>query len=72
MTWAFLFQMIVPESYLGDMVLTVAYLINRLPLWVIDGLSPIEPISSFILFVPFLASLHSRVFGYVVFVHVHS
>jgi len=71
-TRVLLFQMNVPKSYWGEAVLTAAYLINRVPSRVLDGQSPIEFISSFFPSVPFLSSLHSRVFGCVVFVHIHS
>ena len=69
--WALLFQLNVPKSCWGEAVLTAANLIYILSSRVLDGLRPIEFISSFSS-IPFLSSLQNRVFGCLVFVHIHS
>ena len=58
----------VPKSYWGEVVLTAAYLINRLPTRVLGKHSPIELLTkpSSIFPIPL------RVFGCVCFVHNHS
>nr|KYP54934.1 Retrovirus-related Pol polyprotein from transposon TNT 1-94 [Cajanus cajan] len=71
-TRALLFQMSVPKSYWGEAVLTATYLINRLPSRVLDGVSPVQVMTSFYPSIPIMTSLQSRVFGCSVFVHVHS
>jgi hypothetical protein len=61
-----LFHMQVPKHFLGDVVLTVCHLINRMPSVVLNQDSPFS-----VLYperAPF--SLNPRVFGYVSFVHV--
>jgi len=71
-TRTLLFQMNVPKSYWGEAVFTMVHLINQLPSRVLDSRSLIEFIYSFFPSVHFLSSLHSLVFGCVVFVHIHS
>ena len=66
-----LFQMSVPKSYWGEAVLTAAYLINRLPSSILNGVSPVQLMNSFFPTVPIMTSLQSRVFGCCAFVHVH-
>ncbi|RDX88400.1 hypothetical protein CR513_30014, partial [Mucuna pruriens] len=63
---ALLFQMSVPNVYWGEVVLTVTYLINRLPTRVLNG---IKHMLSFFPSSPLMLSLPSRVFGCVAFVH---
>ncbi|RDX72447.1 hypothetical protein CR513_48069, partial [Mucuna pruriens] len=69
---ALLFQMSVPNVYWGEVVLTVTYLINRLPTRVLNGISPIKHMLSFFPSSPLILTLPSRVFGCVVFVHSHN
>ncbi|RDX84427.1 putative mitochondrial protein, partial [Mucuna pruriens] len=64
--------MSVPNVYWGEAVLTAAYLINRLPTRVLNGISPIKHMLSFFPSSPLMLSLPSRVFGSVVFVHSHN
>ena len=71
-TRALLFQMSVPKSYWGEAVLTATYLINRLPSRVLDGVSPVQLLTTFYPSIPIMTSLQSRVFDCPVFVHVHS
>ncbi|RDX70558.1 hypothetical protein CR513_50187, partial [Mucuna pruriens] len=68
----FLFQMFVPNVYWGEAILTAAYLINRLPTQVINGISPIKHMLSFFPSSPLMLRLPSRVFGCIAFVHSHS
>ncbi|RDX96700.1 hypothetical protein CR513_20609, partial [Mucuna pruriens] len=69
---AFLFQMSIPNVYWGEAVITTGYLINRLPTWVLNGISPIKHMLSFFPSSPLMLSLPSRVFGCVAFVHSHN
>jgi len=71
-TRALLFQTFVPRSYWGEAVLTATYLINRLPSRVLEGVTPIQLMTTFYPSIPMLTSLQNRVFGCPVFVHVHS
>lgn len=41
-TQALCFQMNVPKFYWGEVILTFAYLINRLPSRVLSGVSPVQ------------------------------
>jgi len=66
---ALLFQMFIPKSYWGEVVLTATYLINRLPSRVLNGVSPTQLMTTFYPSVPIMTSLQSRVFGCFVFVH---
>ncbi|KOM56062.1 hypothetical protein LR48_Vigan10g195400 [Vigna angularis] len=70
-TRALLFQMSVPKIYWGEAVLTATYLINRLPTRVLNGISPIESLLSFVPSSPLISSLPSRIFGCIAFVHSH-
>ncbi|WVY94335.1 hypothetical protein V8G54_033423 [Vigna mungo] len=47
-TRALLFQMSVPKNYCREVVLTATYLINRLPTRILNGISPIESLLSFV------------------------
>ncbi|RDY09226.1 hypothetical protein CR513_06435, partial [Mucuna pruriens] len=67
-----LFQMSVPNVYWGEVVLTTAYLINRLLTRVLNDISPIKHMLSFFPNSPLILSLPTRVFGYVAFVHSYS
>ncbi|RDX84090.1 hypothetical protein CR513_34917, partial [Mucuna pruriens] len=59
--------------YWGETILTATYLINRLPTWVLNDISPIKHILSFFSSSPLIMlSLPSRVFGCVVFIHSHN
>jgi len=69
MTPAFLY---VSKSYWGKVVVTIAYLVNQLLSRILYVLGPIESMSSFIPYVPFLLGLHNWVFWCVVFVHIHN
>jgi len=53
-------------------VLTATYLINRLPYRVLEGVTPIQLMTTFYPSIPMLNSLQNCVFGYPAFVHVHS
>ena len=44
---ALLFQMFIPKSYWGEVVLTATYLINRLPSRVLNGVSPTQLMTTF-------------------------
>ena len=70
-TRALRFQMNVPKFYWGEVVLTSAYLINRLPSRVLSGVSPVQVLTRFFPSVPIMSSLQNRVFGCSAFVHVH-
>nr|KYP62136.1 Retrovirus-related Pol polyprotein from transposon TNT 1-94 [Cajanus cajan] len=70
-TRALLFQMFVPKNYWGEAVLTATYLINKLPTRILNGISPIESLLSFIPSSSLISSLPSRVFGCTIFVHSH-
>ncbi|RDX96269.1 hypothetical protein CR513_21093, partial [Mucuna pruriens] len=69
---AFLFQMFIPNVYWREVVLTVTYLINRLPTWVLNDINPTKHMVSFFPSSPLMLSLPSRVFWCVVFVHSHN
>ncbi|RDX67440.1 hypothetical protein CR513_53685, partial [Mucuna pruriens] len=69
---AILFQMFVPNVHWGEVVLTATYLINRLPTWVLNGISPIKHMLSFFPSSPLMLSLPSHIFGCVTFVHSHN
>ena len=71
-TRALLFQTYVPRSYWGEAVLTATYLINRLSSRVLEGVTPIQLMTTFYPSIPMLTSLQNRVFGCPAFVHVHS
>ena len=63
-----LFTAQAPKPFLGEAVLTAAYLINRLPTQVLNKKSPVEVLSS----PPALFSNPLKVFGCVCFVHNHA
>jgi len=46
-------------NLIGEAIIIVVYHINRLPSRILDGLSPIEFMSSFFPSIPFLSSFHS-------------
>ncbi|RDY10219.1 hypothetical protein CR513_05304, partial [Mucuna pruriens] len=69
---ALLFQMYVPNVYWGEAILTVTYLINRLPTRVLNSISQIKHMLSFFPFSFLMLSLPSCVFGCVAFVHSHN
>ncbi|RDX90875.1 hypothetical protein CR513_27220, partial [Mucuna pruriens] len=64
--------MSIPNVYWGETVLTATYLINRLPIRVLNGISPIKHMLSFFPSSPLMLSLPSRIFGCVAFVHSHN
>ncbi|RDX78941.1 hypothetical protein CR513_40699, partial [Mucuna pruriens] len=64
--------MFVSNVYWREVVLTAAYLINKLPTRVLNDISPIKHMLSFFPSSPLMLSLPSRVFGYVTFVHSHN
>ena len=63
-TRALIFAMNVPKVYWDDAVLTVAYLINRMPLWTLDFRCPIKLIQG-----SRTDNIPPKVFGCVCFVH---
>lgn len=67
---ALLFQIFVPKTYWGGVVLSATYLINRLPTHVLNAISPSEPLLC--LFHSSSVTLPCRIFGYVTFVHSHN
>ena len=71
-TRALLFQGNVPKSYWGEAVLTVTYMINRIPSQVLHNKSPVEILKSFYPHFRTSNGLTPRVFGCTTFVHVHS
>nr|KYP62612.1 Retrovirus-related Pol polyprotein from transposon TNT 1-94 [Cajanus cajan] len=68
---ALLFQMFIPKTYWGEAVLTFTYLINRLLTRILNGISPIESLLSFVPSSPLVSSLPNQVFGCIIFVHSH-
>ncbi|KAL2320148.1 hypothetical protein Fmac_029117 [Flemingia macrophylla] len=56
-TRALLFQMSVPKSYWGEAVLTATYLINRLPSRILDGVSPVQLMTTFYPSIPIMTTL---------------
>jgi len=67
-TQSLMLDMHVPKSYLGDALLTTAYLINRMTSRVLDFKTPLEVLS------PLFSTskgLSLKVFGCVCFVHIH-
>jgi hypothetical protein len=64
-TRSLMIDMHVPKSYWGDALLTAAYLINRMPIRVLDFKTPLEVLSPPLYYSP-------KVFGCVCFVHIHS
>lgn len=70
-TRALRFQMNVPKFYWGEVVLTSAYLINRLPSRVLSGVSHVQVLTRFFPSLSIMLSLQNRVFGCSAFVHVH-
>ena len=52
--------------------MTATYLINRLPSRVLQGVIPIQLMTTFYPSIPMLTSLHIRVFACPAFVRVHS
>ena len=71
-TRALLFQGNVSKSYWGEAILTVTYMINRIPSQVLDNKSPIEILKSFYPHFRTSNGLTLKVFGCTTFVHVHS
>lgn len=71
-TRASLFHKNVPKQYWGEVVLTVAHLINKFPTKALSFKSPMESLTKY--FPNFSASknLTARIFISVAFVHVHS
>ena len=55
----------------GEAVLTATYLINKSSSRVLNGVSPIQLITTYYPSVPLMTSCQSRVFGCPLFVHVH-
>ncbi|RDX83300.1 hypothetical protein CR513_35792, partial [Mucuna pruriens] len=68
---ALLFQMSVPNVYWGETILTASYLINKLSIHVLNGISPINRMLSFFPSSPLL-NLPNCVFRCVAFVHSHN
>nr|KYP39292.1 Retrovirus-related Pol polyprotein from transposon TNT 1-94 [Cajanus cajan] len=60
----------VPSHYWVDAVTTAVYLINRMPSKVLDFKTPLQTLSTFVP-LPTIQMLPPRVFGCVVFVHLH-
>ena len=71
-TRVLLFQGNGPKSYWGEAVLTITYMINRIPSRVLDNKSPVEILKSFYLHFRTSNGLTPSVFGCTAFVHVHS
>ncbi|RDX79061.1 hypothetical protein CR513_40562, partial [Mucuna pruriens] len=66
-----LFQVSIANVYWGEAILTATYLINRLPIRVLNGISPIKYILSFSPSSLLILSLPSHVFGCVVLSTIH-
>ena len=71
-TRALFFQINVPKSFWGEVVLTTTYLINRLPSQILNYSSPIETLSRFFPKFEDFNHLSLRIIGCVVFVHIHA
>ena len=71
-TRALLFQQNVPKSYWGEVVLTLAYVINKIPSRVLGCKSPLETLSQFYLNIRSSFNLAPRVFRCTSFVHIHN
>ena len=69
---ALLFQQNIPKSYWGEVVLTSAYVINRIPSKVLGCKSPLETLSQFYPNIRSSFNLAPRVFGCTSFVHIHN
>ena len=59
-----------PLSYRGETFTYAAYLVNRVPFSTINFKTPFQTLSKAVI-APLIPSLHSHVFGCVVFVHLH-
>ena len=70
-TRALLFLQNVPKSYWGEVVLTSAYVINRIPSRVLGCKSSLETLSQFYLDIRSSFNLAPRVFRSTSFVHIH-
>ena len=68
---ALCFTMHVPKRVWVDAVITVVFLINRIPVHVIDYQTPLRMLSRFYS-IPFVLNLCPKVFGCICYVHVHS
>ena len=66
---ALMFQMCVPKYLWGEVVLTVAYLINRLPSRVLNYQSPLDVLKHAFPTMRLYSNLPLKVFGCSVFVH---
>ena len=71
-TRALIFQMNVPKSFWGEVVLTATYLINSLPSRILNYSSPIETLSRFFPKFDSYNHLSPKIFGCVAFVHIHA
>ena len=69
-TRALIFQMNVPKSFWGEVVLTATYLINRLASQILNYSSPIETLSRFFPKFDSYSHLSPKIFGCVAFVHI--
>ena len=71
-TQVLLFQQNVPKSYRGDVVLTSAYVINKIPSRVLGCKSPLETLSQFYPDIRSSFNLTPQVFRCTSFVHIHN
>ena len=71
-TLALLFQGNASKSYLGEVVLTATYMINKIHLRVVDNKSPVKVLKSLYSHFRTLNGLNTKVFGCTAFVHVHN
>ena len=71
-TRALLFQQNVQKSYWGEVVLTSAYVINRIPSRVLGFKSPLETLSQFYLNIRSSFNLAPGVSECTFFVHIHN
>ena len=71
-TRALLFQQNVPKSYRGEVVLTSAYVISKIPSRVLRFKSPLEPLSQFYPDIRSSFNFAPQVLGCTSFVHIHN
>ena len=64
-----MFSMHVPKYLWGDAVLTVAYLINRMPTKVLNFKTPLQHLKEFFPVVRLFSELPLKVFGCIAYVH---
>ncbi|KAI5334621.1 hypothetical protein L3X38_024754 [Prunus dulcis] len=67
---ASLFGVNMPQSFWGEAVVSAAYLIHRIPSSILNFQTPLQTLHHYIQTPP-TPNMEPRIFGYVVFVHLH-